>query len=145
MRNALFMVFLVSIAAMAALTATGAVDTSFCEHDCTFTFDELCHSECHGVNGCVFVKRASGGGPPPPQPPFGDASASCNGTYKGFSRVWKSGNPTLMVRCCEGNYTGFYSIPAIARINGTNVVRVTKLVWLDGKPTKMIINVFSLK
>ncbi|MBI3051273.1 carboxypeptidase regulatory-like domain-containing protein [Candidatus Woesearchaeota archaeon] len=106
--------------------------SSLCEEDCSYTNDEMCHSECQGTNGCLFFDRA--------------AIDACDGFHKDFTRPYnftETGERHYEVRCCEGKPKEPVRIKATIKINSTAVARITRTVYYEGKLVKMIIDVFE--
>ncbi|MBI2574789.1 carboxypeptidase regulatory-like domain-containing protein [Candidatus Woesearchaeota archaeon] len=100
--------------------------SDLCEEDCTFTSDETCHASCQGTNGCLFFDA--------------NAAGVCDAVHSGFRVDYSS---TQEVQCCEGSPYVPVKIKATTKINATNVVRITRNVWYEGKLVKMVIDVFS--
>ncbi|MBI3051604.1 carboxypeptidase regulatory-like domain-containing protein [Candidatus Woesearchaeota archaeon] len=105
---------------------------TLCEGDCTFSNDEMCHSECQGTNGCLFYDQA--------------AIAACDGLHTGFTRPYsylESGELEYELRCCTGKPKEPVRIKATVKINSPSVARITKTVYYEGRLVKMIIDVFE--
>lgn len=100
--------------------------SDLCEEDCTFTSDETCHASCQGTNGCLFYDT--------------NAAGICDAVHTGFRVNYDA---TREVQCCEGSPYVPVKIKATTKINATNVVRITRNVWYEGKLVKMVIDVFS--
>jgi len=119
-------VFIPDFADVIIPTITLSYGSDLCEEDCTFTSDETCHASCQGTNGCMFYDVVAAG--------------ICDAVHTGFRVDYSS---TQEVQCCEGSPYVPVKIKATTKINATNVVRITRNVWYEGKLVKMVIDVFS--
>jgi len=119
-------VFIPDFADVTIPTITLSYGSDLCEEDCTFTSDETCHASCQGTNGCMFYDVVAAG--------------ICDAVHTGFRVDYDA---TREIQCCEGSPYVPVKIKATTKINATNVVRITRNVWYEGKLVKMVIDVFS--
>lgn len=104
--------------------------SSLCQADCSYTSDELCHTECEGacdgVSCCTFYDSGT--------------KSVCNNRLVNFRMSY---NSTHEIQCCKGSPYIPLKAVATTQINATNVVRSTRSVWYEGKLVKLVIDVFG--
>ena len=124
----LFMLFSISPA------TSVEIDDSPCKADCT-TFDNICHEECDGVNGCVyndtyysaewrFIKQV------------------CNLQKKGWVKIF---NATHDIICCNNTphqrVSKRFSIETKQGLD--EIATVSRYINLNGKMVTMYISVWK--
>jgi len=101
-----------------------------CRHDCTKTFDGLCHAECDGINGCSFYDYIS--------------KAACDLNPK-HAMVDYEGAIVESIECCTGSpkAKAAVQLPLVNVEGATTVQRITRPVLFRGKLSQMIIVTYN--
>ncbi|MEK6837654.1 MAG: carboxypeptidase-like regulatory domain-containing protein [Nanoarchaeota archaeon] len=95
---------------------------SSCEGDCTFISDETIHASCHGKNGCSFYDDK--------------AKEVCDLSQPGWVRDYDADN---FIVCAEGSPQPKVEIEASVSCSGGTLVKVTRIVYYNGKPVKLVV------
>jgi len=93
-----------------------------CEADCSYLIDTRCHQECHGVKGCSFYD--------------GTVMSNCDKSRIGWEVDYDSSN---IVECCTGSPTEKSEQKANAVCSSGNLVKSYRLLYLGGKPIRMVL------
>jgi len=96
---------------------------TYCEPDCTYNVDSLCHADCDGVNGCSFVNDT--------------AIEKCDLAGRGWIRDYSADKK---IECCEGlPYSIQQSVQAEVQCSKENLIEVVKIINYKGKPVKLVV------
>ncbi len=100
-----------------------------CEADCTYNNDDTCHAECDLSNGCVFYSE--------------ETKNVCDEKQKGWVEEL---NSTTHVMCCRGAPFSSQAASILytsgAEAETFNKVRQIRIVFYQGRPLQMIVDVF---
>lgn len=99
-----------------------------CEADCTYINDDVCHADCEGRGDCIFYD--------------GTTTAICDEQLRGFIKQYDA---TKVVECCKGVPSEALAgkVKATTEVDATNIVRIVKNVWYEGRLVKLVIDVFD--
>jgi len=110
---------------------------STCGPDCTRAGDDRCDPTCDNWNGCVFWDDLTKAACAP------DFDNHHTWKQKG-QRVLYGDEDKMYVQCCTGSpYELSTPTKAELQIDAKNIVRVTRLVRLDGEMVKMVVVVYN--
>jgi hypothetical protein len=109
------------------LSRPAAGVSGICEADCSYTDDNVCHSDCQGRAGCWFYDATT--------------QTVCDEQGVGFIKDYGSGK---VVECCTGVPYEEVSIPAVVEVEAERVFKIVRIVQLpDGSFGKLVVYTFN--